>query len=87
VQSSPHAVWSRSAAARTLISVDLLPSGHQAIVLVLALPTRQTSLATLALAGSHGANVTLDSDILDGVRRTHHSGHRERVALSHPGWP
>jgi signal transduction histidine kinase len=48
-----------------LITVDVLPSGDQAIVLVLALPTRQTSLATLALAVPQGASVTLDSDILD----------------------
>jgi signal transduction histidine kinase len=48
-----------------LITVDMLPSGDQAIVLVLALPSRQTSLATLALAVPQGASVTLDSDILD----------------------
>ncbi len=48
-----------------LITVDVLPTGDQAIVLVLALPTRHTSLATLALAVPPGASVTLDSDILD----------------------
>ncbi|HEY3060641.1 MAG TPA: HAMP domain-containing sensor histidine kinase [Chloroflexota bacterium] len=49
----------------SLITVELLPSGNQAIVLMLALPTRHTSLATLALAVPHGASITLDSDILD----------------------
>ncbi len=48
-----------------LITVDVLPTGEHAIVLVLALPTRQTSLATLAMAVPPGASVTLDSDILD----------------------
>jgi signal transduction histidine kinase len=48
-----------------LITLDVLPSGQQSIVLHLALPTRQTSLATVAVAVPDGAKVTLDSDILD----------------------
>jgi signal transduction histidine kinase len=48
-----------------LISVDRLPTGEQAIVLELALPTRQISLATLAVAVPFGTAITLDSDILD----------------------
>src|SRR6202023_1641510 len=44
-----------------LITVERLPGGEQAIVLELALPTRQISLATLPT----GAAITLDSDILD----------------------
>jgi signal transduction histidine kinase len=48
-----------------LITVDSLPTGEQAIVLELALPTRQISLATLAVAVPAGASIALDSDILD----------------------
>jgi signal transduction histidine kinase len=48
-----------------LITVERLPGGEQAIVLELALPTRQISLATLAVAVPTGAAITLDSDILD----------------------
>jgi signal transduction histidine kinase len=48
-----------------LISIDRLPTGEQAVVLELALPTRQISLATLAVAVPFGATITLDSDILD----------------------
>jgi signal transduction histidine kinase len=48
-----------------LISVDRLPTGEQAIVLELALPTRQISLATLAVAVPPGSNARVDSDILD----------------------
>jgi signal transduction histidine kinase len=48
-----------------LISIDRLPTGEQAVVLELALPTRQISLATLAVAVPFGARITLDSDILD----------------------
>ena len=48
-----------------LISVDRLPTGEQAVVLELALPTRQISLATLAVAVPFGVAITLDSDILD----------------------
>ncbi len=47
------------------ISIDRLPTGEQAVVLELALPTRQISLATLAVAVPFGATITLDSDILD----------------------
>jgi len=48
-----------------LITVDSLSTGQQAIVLELALPTRQISLATLAVAVPADASITLDSDILD----------------------
>jgi signal transduction histidine kinase len=48
-----------------LISVDRLPSGEQAIVLELALPTRQISLATLAVAVPVKNATRVDSDILD----------------------
>jgi signal transduction histidine kinase len=48
-----------------LISIDRLATGEQAVVLELALPTRQISLATLAVAVPKGAELTLDSDILD----------------------
>jgi signal transduction histidine kinase len=54
-----------SRADEELISVERLPTGERAIVLELALPTRQISLATLAVAVPHGAEITLDSDILD----------------------
>ena len=49
-----------------------LPGGQQAIALVLALPTRKTSLATLALSLPLGQRVpSLDPDILDSfVERT-----------------
>jgi signal transduction histidine kinase len=48
-----------------LISVESLPSGEQAIVFELALPTRQLSLATIAVAVPGDTALTLDSDILD----------------------
>jgi signal transduction histidine kinase len=49
-----------------------LPGGQQALALTLALPTRKTSLATLALSLPSGQRVpTLDPDILDSfVERT-----------------
>src|SRR5207245_6044406 len=58
----------RAQIARTddeLISVEYLSTGHQAVVLELALPTRQLSLATIAVAAPAGAAISLDSDILD----------------------
>jgi signal transduction histidine kinase len=48
-----------------LISVEYLPPGQQAVVLELALPTRQISLATIAVAVPAGGAISLDSDILD----------------------
>jgi len=48
-----------------LISIEYLSTGHQAVVLELALPTRQLSLATIAVAVPAGAAISLDSDILD----------------------
>jgi signal transduction histidine kinase len=48
-----------------LISVEYLPTGQQAVVLELALPTRQISLATIAVAVPAGGAISLDSDILD----------------------
>src|SRR5206468_11688643 len=48
-----------------LINIEPLPTGEQAIVLELALPTRQVSLATIAVAVPTGSPITLDSDILD----------------------
>src|SRR6266571_203483 len=54
-----------SSRSEELISIDRLPTGEQAVVLELALPTRQISLATLAVAVPFGATITLDSDILD----------------------
>jgi signal transduction histidine kinase len=58
----------RAQIARTddeLISVEYLSTGHQAVVLELALPTRQLSLATIAVAVPAGGAISLDSDILD----------------------
>jgi signal transduction histidine kinase len=57
--------------ARTLAHRQL-PDGQQAIALMLALPTRKTSLATLALSLPPGQRVpSLDPDILDSfVERT-----------------
>jgi len=48
-----------------LITIDSLPTREQVIVLELALPTRQISLATLAVAVPSSVTTTLDSDILD----------------------
>jgi signal transduction histidine kinase len=48
-----------------LISMEHLSTGQQAVVLELALPTRQLSLATIAVAVPAGAAISLDSDILD----------------------
>ena len=48
-----------------LISVEYLSTGQQAVVLELALPTRQLSLATIAVAVPAGGAISLDSDILD----------------------
>jgi signal transduction histidine kinase len=48
-----------------LISIERLSTGEQAIVLELALPTRQISLATIAVAVPATKAITLDSDILD----------------------
>jgi signal transduction histidine kinase len=58
----------RAQIARTgdeLISVESLATGQQAVVLELALPTRQLSLATIAVAVPAGGAISLDSDILD----------------------
>ena len=58
----------RAQIARTddeLISVEYLSTGQQAVVLELALPTRQLSLATIAVAVPAGGAISLDSDILD----------------------
>ena len=58
----------RAQIARTddeLISVECLSTGQQAVVLELALPTRQLSLATIAVAVPAGGAISLDSDILD----------------------
>jgi signal transduction histidine kinase len=48
-----------------LITLDRLPTGEQAVVFELALPTRQISLATIGVAVPEGAAISLDSDILD----------------------
>jgi signal transduction histidine kinase len=48
-----------------LITVQILPTGEHAIVLELALPTRQSTLATLAVAVPSTVAIALDSDILD----------------------
>jgi signal transduction histidine kinase len=48
-----------------LITVHQLAWGGQAILLELALPTRQTALATLGVAVPASTTITLDSDILD----------------------
>jgi signal transduction histidine kinase len=48
-----------------LISVDTLATGEQAVILELALPTRQITLATIAVAVPAQKAANLDSDILD----------------------
>src|SRR5438105_4183751 len=48
-----------------LISVDMLATGEQAVILELALPTRQITLATIAVAVPAQKAANLDSDILD----------------------
>jgi signal transduction histidine kinase len=58
----------RAQIARTddeLISVEHLSTGQEAVVLELALPTRQLSLATIAVAIPAGGAISPDSDILD----------------------
>jgi signal transduction histidine kinase len=55
-----------------IVCRDALPGGQQAVVLMLTLPTRQTTLATLAVLVPPGQlSPTLDTDILDSfVERT-----------------
>ena len=48
-----------------LISIEELATGEQAVILELALPTRQLSLATIGVAVPAGMAISLDSDILD----------------------
>ncbi len=56
--------WRRDG--RELLRHEVLPSGQPALVLTLALPTRQISLATLAVAVSQWpATPALDPDMLD----------------------
>ena len=62
-------------------------TGDRAIVLELALPHARARCATLAVAVPPRAAITLDSDILDSVRRAHHAGSRKRVAVPHAGRP
>jgi signal transduction histidine kinase len=57
--------YALSPAGDDLIVVETLPGGEHAIVVALALPTRKSALATLALAVPRDVTISLDSDILD----------------------